>query len=130
MQASAARGDEHLRRGKFLCVVPPKALRMNNAGQAMRVSTNALDEALHALEFKKSSQTVDGGGVAISVGPAIQAFTDNEVIVSFCGHLTNVDYLAWRLFSVEGRRGDRIGSQSPLEAASKLVGGGAVQAPV
>lgn len=109
--------------GKFMCVVPPKQLRVNNAGQAVRASSNgALDEALSALEFQKSSQTVDGGGVAISVGPAIQAFTDNDVIVSFCGHLTNVDYLAWRLFSPEGRRGDRI-TQSPLEAASKLIGG-------
>lgn len=109
--------------GKFMCVVPPKQLRVNNAGQAVRASSNgALDDALAALEFQKSSQTVDGGGVAISVGPAIQAFTDNDVIVSFCGHLTNVDYLAWRLFSPEGRRGDRI-TQSPLEAASKLIGG-------
>lgn len=109
--------------GKFMCVVPPKQLRVNNAGQAVRASANgALDEALSALEFQKSSQTVDGGGVAISVGPAIQAFTDNDVIVSFCGQLTNVDYLAWRLFSPEGRRGDRI-MQSPLEAASKLIGG-------
>ena len=74
------------------------------------------------MEFQSSSQTVDGGGVAISVGPAIQAFTDNEIIVSFCGYLTNVDYLAWRLFSPEGRRGEKI-TQSPLEAASKLVGG-------
>ena len=97
-------------------------LRVNSAGQATRDSTNALDDALAALEFQTSSQTVDGGGVAISVGPAIQAFTDNEVIVSFCGHLTNVDYLAWRLFSPEGRRGDSI-SQNPLEAASKLIGG-------
>ena len=106
-----------------MVVVPPKQLRVNNAGQAVRASSNgALDEALSALEFQKSSQTVDGGGVAISVGPAIQAFTDNDVIVSFCGHLTNVDYLAWRLFSPEGRRGDSI-TQSPLEAASKLIGG-------
>ena len=81
-----------------------------------------MHDALSALEFQKSSQTVEGGGVAISVGPAIQAFTDNEIIVSFCGHLTNVDYLAWRLFSPEGRRGDAI-TQSPLLAASKLVGG-------
>ena len=79
-----------------------------------------MHDALSALEFQKSSQTVEGGGVAISVGPAIQAFTDNEIIVSFCGHLTNVDYLAWRLFSPEGRRGDAI-TQSPLLAASKLV---------
>jgi len=122
LYTSSARGDEHLRRGKFLCVVPPKTLRVNKAGQALRVSSNALDEALEALEFQRSSKTVDGGAVAISVGPAIQAFTDNEIIVSFCGHLTNVDYLAWRLFSPEGRRGDRI-MQSPLEAASKLVGG-------
>lgn len=97
-------------------------LRVNSAGQATRDSTNALDDALAALEFQTSSRTVDGGGVAISVGPAIQAFTDNEVIVSFCGHLTNVDYLAWRLFSPEGRRGDSI-AQNPLEAASKLIGG-------
>ena len=97
-------------------------LRVNSAGQATRDSTNTLDDALAALEFQTSSRTVDGGGVAISVGPAIQAFTDNEVIVSFCGHLTNVDYLAWRLFSPEGRRGDSI-AQNPLEAASKLIGG-------
>ena len=64
--------------------------------------------------------TLHGGGVAISVGPAIQAFTDNEVIVSFCGHLSNVDYLAWRLFSPEGRRGDKAPAQGSLEAAKKL----------
>ena len=71
------------------------------------------------------ARAADGGGVAIGVGPAIQAFTDNEVIVSFCGHLTNVDYLAWRLFSPEGRRGDQMRQHhaNPLEAASALVGG-------
>mmetsp|Transcript_20034 Transcript_20034/g.49835 ORF Transcript_20034/g.49835 Transcript_20034/m.49835 type:complete len:570 (-) Transcript_20034:535-2244(-) len=121
--SKAALDDHSSRVGKFMCVVPPKQLCVNTAGQAVRASANgALDEALAALEFRKSSQTVDGGGVAISVGPAIQAFTDNEVIVSFCGQLSNVDYLAWRLFSPEGRRGDRL-PQSPLEAASKLTGG-------
>ena len=85
----------------------------------------ALDDALSALEFQTSSTSADGGGVAISVGPAIQAFTDNEIIVSFCGHLTNVDYLAWRLFSAEGRAGDQLTRRhaSPLEAAKTLVGG-------
>ena len=99
---------------------------MNAYGQASRGDANgALDDALSALEFKASSRAADGGGVAIGVGPAIQAFTDNEVIVSFCGHLTNVDYLAWRLFSPEGRRGDQMRQHhaNPLEAASALVGG-------
>tara|TARA_B110000977_G_scaffold108959_1_gene141714 strand:- start:1315 stop:2925 length:1611 start_codon:yes stop_codon:yes gene_type:complete len=98
---------------------------VNPYGIASRGEPNtALDDALSALEFQTSSQSADGGGVAISVGPAIQAFTDNEVIVSFCGHLTNVDYLAWRLFSAEGRRGDTFASnQSPVEAANKLIGG-------
>ena len=99
---------------------------MNAYGQASRGDANgALDDALSALEFKTSSRAADGGGVAIGVGPAIQAFTDNEVIVSFCGHLTNVDYLAWRLFSPEGRRGDQMRQHhaNPLEAASALVGG-------
>ena len=73
--------------------------------------------------FSSLRVTLHGGGVAISVGPAIQAFTDNEVIVSFCGHLSNVDYLAWRLFSPEGRRGDKAPAQGSLEAAKKLVGG-------
>ena len=77
--------------------------------------------SLNALEFNKSSSALDGGGVAISVGPGVQAFTNNELIVSFVGHLTNVDYLAWRLFSDEGRRGDRV--PSALEAARHLVGG-------
>ena len=107
---------------------PPLAqiLRVNAYGQASRGDANgALDDALSALEFKASSRAADGGGVAIGVGPAIQAFTDNEVIVSFCGHLTNVDYLAWRLFSPEGRRGDQMRQHhaNPLEAASALVGG-------
>ena len=83
--------------------------------------TDALEDALNALEFNKSSSALDGGGVAISVGPGVQAFTNNELIVSFVGHLTNVDYLAWRLFSDEGRRGDRV--PSALEAARHLVGG-------
>jgi hypothetical protein len=99
---------------------------VNAYGQASRGDANgALDDALSALEFKASSRAADGGGVAIGVGPAIQAFTDNEVIVSFCGHLTNVDYLAWRLFSPEGRRGDQMRQHhaNPLEAASALVGG-------
>ena len=109
--------------GKFLCVVPPKALRVNRTdGSAMReTGTDALEDALNALEFNKSSSALDGGGVAISVGPGVQAFTNNELIVSFVGHLTNVDYLAWRLFSDEGRRGDRV--PSALEAARHLVGG-------
>ena len=109
--------------GKFLCVVPPKTLRVNReTGSAAREGgEDALEDALNALEFKKSSSALDGGGVAISVGPGIQAFTDNELIVSFVGHLTNVDYLAWRLFSDEGRRGDT--APSALEAARQLVGG-------
>ena len=106
---------------------PPKqTLRVNPYGVASRAEPNtALDDALSALEFQTSSTSADGGGVAISVGPAIQAFTDNEIIVSFCGHLTNVDYLAWRLFSAEGRRGDALSRQhkSLLEAASALIGG-------
>jgi len=115
--------DMRDRVGKFLCVVPPKTLRVNHAdGSAARVGgEDALEDALNALEFKKSSSALDGGGVAIGVGPGIQAFTDNELIVSFVGHLTNVDYLAWRLFSDEGRRGDR--APSALEAARQLVGG-------
>ena len=85
---------------------------MNPYGVASRAEPHtALDDALSALEFQTSSTSADGGGVAISVGPAIQAFTDNEIIVSFCGHLTNVDYLAWRLFSAEGRRGDSLSRQ-------------------
>ena len=99
---------------------------MNPYGVASRAEPNtALDDALSALEFQTSSTSADGGGVAISVGPAIQAFTDNEIIVSFCGHLTNVDYLAWRLFSAEGRAGDQLTRRhaSPLEAAKTLVGG-------
>lgn len=101
---------------------------MNSYGVASRAEPHtALDDALSALEFHPTSSTAtsDGGGVAISVGPAIQAFTDNEIIVSFCGHLTNVDYLAWRLFSAEGRAGDSLSRRhkSPLEAASALVGG-------
>jgi hypothetical protein len=99
---------------------------VNPYGVASRAEPHtALDDALSALEFQTSSTSADGGGVAISVGPAIQAFTDNEIIVSFCGHLTNVDYLAWRLFSAEGRRGDSLSRQhaSPLEAASALIGG-------
>ena len=99
---------------------------MNPYGVASRAEPHtALDDALSALEFQTSSTSADGGGVAISVGPAIQAFTDNEIIVSFCGHLTNVDYLAWRLFSAEGRRGDALSRQhkSLLEAASALIGG-------
>ena len=102
---------------------------MNSYGVASRAEPHtALDDALSALEFHPTSSTAtsDGGGVAISVGPAIQAFTDNEIIVSFCGHLTNVDYLAWRLFSAEGRAGDALSKcrhKSPLEAASALVGG-------
>ena len=109
--------------GKFLCVVPPKTLRVDrDSGQAARVGgADALEEALNALEFQKSSSALDGGGVAISVGPGIQAFTDNELIVSFVGHLTNVDYLAWRLFSDEGRRGES--APTVLEAARQLVGG-------
>jgi hypothetical protein len=109
--------------GKFMCVVPPKTLRVDSSGQASRdaATRGDLQEALAALEFQSSSQTVDGGGVAISVGPAIQAFTDNEIIVSFCGYLTNVDYLAWRLFSPEGRRGEKI-TQSPLEVQVNLSG--------
>ena len=118
-----APGDMRDRVGKFLCVVPPKALRVNRTdGSAMReTGTDALEDALNALEFNKSSSALDGGGVAISVGPGVQAFTNNELIVSFVGHLTNVDYLAWRLFSDEGRRGDRV--PSALEAARHLVGG-------
>jgi hypothetical protein len=99
---------------------------VNPYGVASRAEPNtALDDALSALEFQTSSTSADGGGVAISVGPAIQAFTDNEIIVSFCGHLTNVDYLAWRLFSAEGRAGDQLTRRhaSPLEAAKTLVGG-------
>ena len=107
----------------------PQTLRVNSYGVASRAEPHtALDDALSALEFHPTSSTAtsDGGGVAISVGPAIQAFTDNEIIVSFCGHLTNVDYLAWRLFSAEGRAGDALSKcrhKSPLEAASALVGG-------
>ncbi len=103
-----------------------QTLRVNPYGVASRAEPHtALDDALSALEFQTSSTSADGGGVAISVGPAIQAFTDNEIIVSFCGHLTNVDYLAWRLFSAEGRAGDALSRRhkSPLEAASALVGG-------
>ena len=103
-----------------------QTLRVNPYGVASRAEPHtALDDALSALEFQTSSTSADGGGVAISVGPAIQAFTDNEIIVSFCGHLTNVDYLAWRLFSAEGRRGDALSRQhkSLLEAASALIGG-------
>ena len=108
---------------KLKTIPPPQTLRVNSLGQASRdTAAGDLQEALAALEFQSSSQTAGGGGVAISVGPAIQAFTDNEIIVSFCGHLTNVDYLAWRLFSPEGRRGEAI-TQNPLEAANKLVGG-------
>ena len=105
---------------------PEQTLRVNPYGVASRAEPHtALDDALSALEFQTSSTSADGGGVAISVGPAIQAFTDNEIIVSFCGHLTNVDYLAWRLFSAEGRRGDALSRKhaSPLEAASALIGG-------
>ena len=108
---------------------PEQTLRVNPYGVASRAEPQtALDDALSALEFHPTSSTAtsDGGGVAISVGPAIQAFTDNEIIVSFCGHLTNVDYLAWRLFSAEGRAGDALSKcrhKSPLEAASALVGG-------
>lgn len=109
--------------GKFLCVVPPKTLRVDvESGRATRSGpVDGLEEALDALEFKTSRSTLDGGGVAIGVGPGIQAFTDNELIVSFVGHLTNVDYLAWRLFSDEGRRGES--APSALEAARQLVGG-------
>lgn len=108
---------------------PQQTLRVNPHGVAFRGEPNtALDDALSALEFQTSSTAADGGGVAISVGPAIQAFTDNEIIVSFCGHLTNVDYLAWRLFSAEGRRGDSFTPQQTetgrTEASDKeLIGG-------
>ena len=110
--------------GKFICVVPPKTLRVNHAtGTGARArGEDALEDALGALEFKTATSALDGGGVAIGVGPGIQAFTDNEVIVSFVGHLTNVDYLAWRLFSDEGRRGDSAPACA-LEAARQLIGG-------
>ena len=110
--------------GKFICVVPPKTLRVNHAtGTGARArGEDALEDALGALEFKTATSALDGGGVAIGVGPGIQAFTDNELIVSFVGHLTNVDYLAWRLFSDEGRRGDSAPA-SALEAARQLIGG-------
>ena len=123
---SPAKGaSEHLsvHAPRFTVLCRSQTLRVNSSGRASRdTAAKDLHDALSALEFQKSSRAVEGGGVAISVGPAIQAFTDNEVIVSFCGHLTNVDYLAWRLFSPEGRRGEAI-TQSPLLAASKLVGG-------
>jgi len=110
--------------GKFLCVVPPKTLKVCDAtgARARAHGRDALEDALGALEFKASSSALEGGGVAIGVGPGIQAFTDNELIVSFVGHLTNVDYLAWRLFSDEGRRGESAPATA-LEAARQLVGG-------
>ena len=116
------------RTGKFLCVIPPKTLSINHdTGEAHQQSEQHIREALEAIEFKnKSTSELNGGGIAIGVGPNVQAFTDNEIIVSFVGHLTNVDYLAWRLFSPEGRRGDdlRKGENAdPLEAAKSLVGG-------
>ena len=116
------------RTGKFLCVIPPKTLSINHdTGEAQQQSEQHIREALEAIEFKnKSTSELNGGGIAIGVGPNVQAFTDNEIIVSFVGHLTNVDYLAWRLFSPEGRRGDdlRKGENAdPLEAAKSLVGG-------
>ena len=69
--------------GKFLCVVPPNTLRVDvESGRATRSGpVDGLEEALDALEFKTSRSTLDGGGVAIGVGPGIQAFTDNELIV-------------------------------------------------
>ena len=59
-----APGDMRDRVGKFLCVVPPKALRVNRTnGSAMReTGTDALEDALNALEFNKSSSALDGGG--------------------------------------------------------------------
>jgi hypothetical protein len=100
------------RTGKFLCVIPPKTLSINHdTGEAHQQSEQHVREALEAIEFSnKSTSELNGGGIAIGVGPNVQAFTDNEIIVSFVGHLTNVDYLAWRLFSPEGRRGDGSGA--------------------
>ena len=116
------------RTGKFLCVIPPKTLSINHdTGEAHQQSEQHVREALEAIEFSnKSTSELNGGGIAIGVGPNVQAFTDNEIIVSFVGHLTNVDYLAWRLFSPEGRRGDDLEKRAhadPLEAAHTLVGG-------
>ena len=87
--------------GKFLCVIPPKTLAINHdTGETHQQSEQHIREALEAIEFSnKSTSELSGGGIAIGVGPNVQAFTDNEIIVSFVGHLTNVDYLAWRLFS-------------------------------
>ena len=116
------------RTGKFLCVIPPKTLSINHdTGEAHQQSEQHVREALEVMEFSnKSTSELNGGGIAIGVGPNVQAFTDNEIIVSFVGHLTNVDYLAWRLFSPEGRRGDDLEKRAhadPLEAAHTLVGG-------
>lgn len=115
------------RTGKFLCVIPPKTLAINHdTGETHQQSEQHIREALEAIEFSnKSTSELSGGGIAIGVGPNVQAFTDNEIIVSFVGHLTNVDYLAWRLFSPEGRRGDELkkANMDPLEAAHTLVGG-------
>ena len=137
--------------GKFLCVLPPKTLQIDHdTGETHRPldSERHVREALEAIDESNnldadddgsvggvaaaaaatretstsSKKELSGGGIAISVGPNVQAFTDNEIIVSFVGHLTNVDYLAWRLFHPDGRRGEDLKS-SPLEAAKTLVGG-------
>ena len=54
-----------------------------------------------------------------SRNPGLYGYRSNSLLLR-APH--NVDYLAWRLFSPEGRRGDSI-AQNPLEAASKLIGG-------
>ena len=142
------------RTGKFLCVIPPKTLSIDrepgernervgktdyDADDEKKKRKQYLREALEQIEYgnHKSTKELRGGGIAIGVGPNVQAFTDNEVIVSFVGHLTNADYLAWRLFSPEGRRGEDLTTTTtttnanyisntianPLEATKKLIGG-------
>lgn len=84
--------------GRFICVCPPKGL---SGGGARRKSTDE-QVAQKLSQFHLNSQVwlSDGGGLAVSTPSVVtdtmtrpETFVNDNLIVAFCGELTNLEQL-------------------------------------